>query len=329
MRRREFITLVGGAAAAWPLAARAQRPESMRRIGLLSGFAENDPIGQALVTALREGLMRLGWIEDRNLRMELRGGDDPDRIRAYAAELVSLAPEVIVTDSGETTRTLQQQTRSIPIVITGAGDPTINGLVKNVAHPEGNITGITNLYGSVGGKWLELLKEAVPWIETVGLIRDSRIELAGNSYISSIEEAARLLAVRTVNMPYRDAGDIVRAVDAFAAEPNGGLIILPPATSAANRQTIVRLSIQHRLPTLHYSRAFAVEGGLISYSSSGPDRSRRAAFFVDHILRGAKVSELPVEYPTKFELVVNLKTAKAIGLTIPEAFLARADELIE
>jgi len=330
MRRREFITLLGSAVATGPLAANAQRPESMRRIGLLSVFTENDPVGQALVTALREGLAGLGWIEDRNLRIELRfGGDDPDRIRAYAAELVSRAPEVIVTDSGDSTRTLQQQTRSIPIVITGAGDPIINGLVKNVAHPEGNVTGITNLYGSIGGKWLELLKEAVPRIETVGLIRDSRLELAGSSYISSIEDAARLLAVRTVDMPYRDADDIACAVDAFAGEPNGGLVILPPATSAVNRQTIVRLSIQHRLPTLHYGRLFAVEGALIAYSSPGPDRSRRAAFFVDHILRGAKVSDWPIEYPTKFELVVNLKTAKAIGLTIPEAFLARADELIE
>jgi putative tryptophan/tyrosine transport system substrate-binding protein len=331
MRRCRFITLLGGAAAAWPLVARAQQPDKMRRIGLLSGLAENDPVGQVVVTALREELVRLGWVEGRNLRIDLRfGGLDSDRTRAYAAELVSLAPEVIVTDDGSTTRALQQQTRSIPIVSTGAGDPGVNGLVKNIAHPEGNITGITNSFGSIGGKWLELLKEAVPRIETVGLIHNPQLEPpAGSSYISSIEETARALALKTVDMPYRDAVDIVRAIDAFAAEPNGGLIIMPPTPSAADRQAIVRLSIQHRLPTVQANRALAIEGGLMTYTSLGVERARRAASFVDHILRGAKVSDLPVEYPAKFVLVINLKTAKAIGLTIPEAFLARADEVIE
>ena len=212
-------------------------------------------------------------------------------------------------------------------VITGAGDPAVNGLVKNIAHPEGNITGITNLYGSIGGKWIELLKDAVPRIETVWLFRNPQFE--GNNYISSIKEAARTLAVRTVDMPHREAGDIVRAIDAFAAEPNGGLIILPPTPSEAELQAIFSLSIRRRLPTVHATRAEAVEGGLMAYTSPRADRFRRAASFVDRILRGAKVSELPVEYPTKFDLVVNLKTAKAIGLTIPEAFLARADEVIE
>jgi putative ABC transport system substrate-binding protein len=329
MRRRAFITLLGGTAA-WPLAARAQRTESMRRIGMLSGLAENDRTTQAEIPALQEGLARLGWIEGRNLRIDVRfGSSDPDRIRASAAELVSLAPEAIVTDSGETTRALQQQTRSVPIVITAAGDPVGNGLVKNIARPEGNITGITNLYGSIGGKWLELLKEAAPRIERVGLINEPRFAIGGTSFLSSTKEAARALALETIDMPYRDAVDLVRAIDAFAAAPNGGLIILPPTPSTANRQTIVRLSIEHRLPTVYSNKISALEGGMIGYTSALSDRIRRAASFVDRILRGAKVSELPIEYPTKFELVVNLKTAKAIGLAIPEAFLARADDVIE
>jgi putative ABC transport system substrate-binding protein len=329
--RRQFITLIGGAAAGWPLAARAQRPESMRRIGMLSGFAESAPENQIQIAVVRQGLASLGWVEDRNLRIELRfGADDPNRIRAYAAELVGLAPELIVTDSGETTRAVQQQTRSIPIVITGAGDPLANGLVQNIAHPEGNITGITNLYASIGGKWLELLREAAPRIETVGLIHNPQLDPPPRSaYIPSIEEAARALTVKTVDMPYRDALDIVRAIDAFAAEPNGGLIILPIAPNAANRQTILRLATQYRLPAMYQMRLYAAEGGLMAYGSVAADRLRRVAFFVDRILQGAKVSELAVEFPTKFELVINLTTAKAIGLTIPEAFLARADGLIE
>jgi putative ABC transport system substrate-binding protein len=329
MRRREFIGLLGGAAATRPLVAHAQRPESMRRIGVLSGFTESDQLTHAGIAALRDGLAPLGWVEDRNLRIDLRfGGDDPDRIHAYAGELVSLAPRVIVTDTGATTRAVQQQTRSIPIVITGAGDPTLNGLVMDIARPEGNITGITDLFGSLGGKWLELLKQAAPRIETVGLIRNPQLDPAG-AYILSIAQAVRTLAVKAVNMPYRDAVDIVRAIDAFGAEPNGGLVVLGAPPSAANRQTIIRLAMQHRLPTIYPNKAFAAEGGLMGYGSVQRDRFRRAASFVDRILRGAKVGELPVEFPTKFELVINLKTANAIGLDFPPSLIAVADEVIE
>jgi putative ABC transport system substrate-binding protein len=244
---------------------------------------------------------------------------------------VSLAPDAIVTDSGVTTRSVQEFTHTIPIVITGVGDPVATGLVKNLAHPEGNITGVTNLYSSIGGKWLELLKEAAPRIERVGLVQDPELAVlaTGNSYLPSIEEAARVLAVKAVEVPYHDAFDLVRAIDTFSSEPNSGLIVVPPQPSAANRQALLRLASQYRLPTIWQSRLFAAEGGLMAYGSAAADRLRRAASFVDRILRGAKVSDLPIEFPTRFQLVINLKTARAIGLTIPPTMLARADEVIE
>jgi putative ABC transport system substrate-binding protein len=330
LNRRRLMVLLG--AAALPLAARAQQPDRMRRIGMLLDGTESDQTTQARIAALREGLAKLGWVEDRNLRIDLRfAGDDSDRFRAHAAELVSLAPEVIVTGTGGTTRALQQKTRSIPIVITAAGDPIANGTVKSLARPEGNVTGVTNLFGSIGGKWLELLKEAAPRVERVALIDNLQVDrpATGSVYIPSIADAARTLGVKTVNMPYRDPVDIVRAMDAFAAEPNGGLISLPPPPNATSRQTIFRLAAQHRLPAIFADRSLAAEGGLMAYGSVALDRFRRAAFFVDRILRGAKVSELALEFPTKFELVINVKTAKEMGLTIPESFLLRADELLE
>jgi putative ABC transport system substrate-binding protein len=326
--RREFIAALG--AAAWPLVARAQQGERVRRIGVLTGGAENDQTNQANIAAFRDGLAKLGWAEDRNLRIDLRfGGGDADRFRAYAAELVSLAPEVVVTSSGAAARAMQQQTQTIPIVFTGAGSSVDTGLVKSLAHPEGNVTGIANLFSSIGGKWLELLKEAAPRVQRAAVIYNPQLLSDDSGYISSIEAAARVLAVKAIKVPFSDAVDLVRAIDAFAAEPNGGLIVLPPAPIPANRGTILRLAAQHRLPTIHSLRSEAAEGGLMAYGSNQGDRFRRAASFVDRILRGAKVSELPVEYPTKFELVINVKTAKAIGLTIPESFLLRADDLIE
>ena len=327
MRRREFLTLLGGAAAAWPIAARAQQGERMRRIGVLSAATEDDQAGLA---NLRAGLAQLGWVEGRNLQIDLRfGSEDTGRFRTYAAELVSLAPEAIITDTAATTRAVQQKTQTIPIVITAAGDPVRIGLVKSLARPEGNITGISNLFSSIGSKWLELLKEAAPGIERVGLVVNPQLLAAGSSYPPTIEEEAQTLRIRTIEVPYRDPFDLVRAIDEFATGPKGGLIILPPTPTVANRQTIFRLAAQHRLPTIYWSRQLAAEGGLLAYGSVAADRLRRAASFVDRILRGAKVSDLPIEFPTKFELVVNLKTAKAIGLTLPPSFLARADEVIE
>jgi len=327
MKRREFITLMGGTAIAWPLAARAQQLDPVRRVGVLS-LATTITIP---VLAFRKALAKLGWVEGHNLRMDLRfTGGDSDRIHAYAAELVSLAPDVIVTDGVVATRELQHQTSTIPIVVTGIGDPGTNRLVKDIAHPEGNTTGVTNAFASIGGKWLELLKQASPGLERVGLIYNPQLIIRDTGgFVPSIEEAARSFAVKVIKLPYRDAVDIVQQIDAFAAGSNGGLIVMPPAPNAANRQTLLRLAVQHRLPSMYTERAFAAEGGLLSYASNLGDRWQRTASFVDRILRGAKVSDLPVEFPTKFELVVNLKTAKALGLTLPESFLVGADEVIE
>jgi putative ABC transport system substrate-binding protein len=332
MKRREFITFLGGAAACWPLAANAQQDGRVRRVAVLSNAAEGDPSQKANLAALLDGLAKLGWVEGGNLRIDVRlAAGDPVRIRAHAAELVSLAPEVIVTSPTPATLAVQQQTKTIPIVFTSGGDPVLNGVVRSIARPEGNTTGFSALETSIAGKWLELFQEAAQ--------RHSRVALLFNpdflsnvvaAYISVIEAAAARLALQTTKLPVRDPIEIVRGVDRFAAaEPNGGLLVLPPNPTGANRETIIRLAAQHRLPAIYNSRDLATAGGLMSYGPDPLDLPRRAATYVDRLLRGAKVSELPVQFPTKFELVVNLKTAKAIGLTIPETFLVRADEVIE
>jgi putative ABC transport system substrate-binding protein len=332
IRRREFITLLGTAAAAWPLAARAQQVGGMRRLGWLIAGAENDLGGRATRTALQEALAKLGWIEGRNLRIDLRfGAGDPVRIRAYAAELVGLAPDVMVTGSGAPTIALQQQTQTIPIVFTGGADAVAAGLVRNIARPEGNITGFSSREPSIAGKCLELLKEAAPRVTKVALVFNPEmlVPLIVPFYIASIEAAAPTLGLEAIKTPVRNAVNIVHAIDAFAAEPNGGLLVLPPTPTTAIRDTILQMAAQHRLPAIYTNQADAAAGGLLAYANDPVDQSRRAATYVDRLLRGAKVSELPVQFPTKFQLVVNLKTAKAIGLTIPEAFLLRADEVIE
>jgi putative tryptophan/tyrosine transport system substrate-binding protein len=332
MRRREFIAGLGSAAASAvvPLEARAQQVV-VRRVGVLVSGTE-DQIYQTRIDAFRDGLAKLGWVEDRNLRIDVRfGGNDAGRIRAYATELVSLAPDAIVIQSTLATRAVQQQTRTIPIVITGVGDPLANGLVKNIARPEGNITGMTNLFSSIGSKWLELLKEAAPNVQRAGFIHNTVTDplQGGPGYIPFIEEAARTFGIKAINLPYSDAVDIVPGIEAFASDPNCGLIVLPPAPTAANRETILRLATQHRLPAIYPAKVYVVEGGLMAYGSDITDNFRRASYFVDRILRGAKVSKLPIEFPTKFELVINLKAAKAIGLTISEKLLSTADQVIE
>jgi putative tryptophan/tyrosine transport system substrate-binding protein len=328
MRRREFITLLGGAAAAWPVAARAQQAGGMRRIGWLIGADENDPGSQAQRAAFRESLAKLGWIEGRNLRIDLRSGAGiRDRIRAGAAELVSLAPDVIVTTTSSTTLAAQEQTRTIPIVFASGGDPVAAGLLRNIARPESNTTGFSLTEPSIGGKWLELLREGAPSASRIAVIFNPELVVGG--YFASIEAAAPALSLQAIKMPVRDAVDVARAIDAFAATPNGGLLVLPPPPNAAIFDAILRLATEHRLPAIYGSRRLANAGALIAYGADDVDLNRRAASYVDRLLRGAKVSDLPVQFPTKYDLVINLKTAKAIGLTIPEVFLLRADEVIE
>jgi putative tryptophan/tyrosine transport system substrate-binding protein len=329
MLRREFIAGLGSAAA-WPVVARAQQGDRMRRIGVLMGGTRSDPVWQAYMAEVRNVLERLGWTEGRNLRIDLRFGEsDASRMRAQAAELVTLAPEVILAASGVATMAVQGATATIPIIAVGAGLREIN-----TARPVGNVTGFASLYDSIGGKWVELLKEAAPRVERIGVIFDPDAIGTGrftSVYEASIEAAAQALSVPVVSMPFRNAAELEHAISAFATKSNGGLVVLPSAATATrdDRQTILLLAAGNRLPVIHWDKTYPAEGGLMSYGSDFDDLYRRAAGYVDRILRGAKVSELPVEFPTKFELVVNLKNAKAIGLNVPETFLLRADEVIE
>jgi putative tryptophan/tyrosine transport system substrate-binding protein len=330
MRRREFIAGLGaaGACATAPRLARAQQDTRVRRLISLGQQSENQTQTEINGVRFRNELATLGWVEGRNLQIDVRyGRGDVDRMRANAAEVVVLAPDVIVASGPSMVRIAQQQTKTIPIVISFAGDVFANGLVKNLAHPEGNTTGITGRFQSMAGKWVELLKEAVPQVERVGYIHDPEFE-PSRGVPEEIEKASRVLAVRTTAIAFHDAVDLVHGIDAFAAEPDGGLLIPPSVTAGNYRAAINALAIQYRLPTIYNTR-IAFEGGLILYGARAADIVVRTAYFIDRILRGAKPSDLPVEYPTRFELVVNLKTAKAIGLSIPEALLVRADEVIE
>src|SRR5215472_512319 len=287
MKRREFITLLGGATAAWPVAARAQQDGRVRLIGWLDGYDE-----RAITAALLGGLAKLGWIEGRNLKIERRVGvGDQNRMQGSATELVSLTPDVIVAGGAAATRAAQRETQSIPIVFAGGGDPAATGLVKNIARPEGNVTGFSSSEPTIGSKWLELLKEAAPRISRVAIVFNPDIAPTSQKYIVAIESAADTLSVQIVKMLFRDAVDLVRSIDAFAREPNSGLLMLPPAL-IPDRVTILRLASQHHLPAIYPQRILAVEGGLISYNSDVADQHGRAATYVDRILRGGNVADL-------------------------------------
>jgi putative ABC transport system substrate-binding protein len=328
MRRRDFLTLLGATAAAWPLAARGQQDGRVRRIGILEFGLQSDRVTQLRQGALREGLAKQGWIEGRNVRFDVRYfEDDPDRMRAHADELVRLAPDVIVVSSRPGTLAVMQRTRTIPIVFINIGDPLIGGIVKSVARPEGNVTGATGLFESIASKWLEMLKEASPRTARAALLFVP--EFVFESYLVALDNAAAVLGVKAIRTPYRGAAELEHAIDAFAAEPDGGLIVMPPAPRGSNRELINQLALKYRLPTIGPNKYDAADIVMMSYGPDGVEVSRVAATYVDRILRGAKISELPVQFPTKFELIVNLKAAKAIGLTIPETFLLRADEVIE
>jgi putative ABC transport system substrate-binding protein len=326
MNRRVFIAGLGSAAA-WPIVARAQQASRMRRIGVLGGSSEDDPATRDNLAALREGLAKLGWIEGRNLRIDLRfTGGDPDRMRAYTVELVSLAPDVIVTTSFPATRAAQDRTKTIPIVFTAGTDPATNDLLQNIARPEGNTTGFTSTVDSLSGKWLELLKEAAPHIMRVALVFNPQTVNVG--YFRPIEAAASRLGVQALKTPVRDPLEVVRALDAFAAEPNGGLLVVP-VLPIDSYQMLHLVAAQHRLLYVYNNPRGVAEGGLLYYGTNFPDLYRRAATYVDRLLRGEKPGDLPVQFPTKFEFVINLKTAKALGITIPETLLATADEVIQ
>ena len=328
MRRREFITLIGSAAA-WPLTARAQQVERVRHIGALMNAAENDPEQQARLAAFRQGLQQLGWTEGHNVRIDYRfAAGKPENYSKYAAELVALAPDVILTSGSASMPPLLQATRSVPIVFALVADPVGAGFVDSLARPGGNVTGFTALEYSFGGKWLELLKEIAPSVTRVAVIRDAA-DAAGIGLFSAVQSATSAVGVELSPVNVRDAGEMDRAIGAFARGSNGGLILTASALAFVHRDTIVALAARHKLPAVYFARAFVTAGGLASYGTDTVDQYRRAAAYVDRILKGEKPADLPVQAPTKYELVINLKTAKAIGLTVPPSVLARADEVIE
>jgi putative ABC transport system substrate-binding protein len=327
MRRREFISLVGGVAA-WPLMARAQPGEPMRRIGVLLNVAADDPESPARLTAFAQGLQELGWNDGRNVRIDFRwGGADVERIRKYAAELVALAPDVIVCSGSPTVAALEQATSTVPIVFVQVPDPVSSGHVESLARPGGNATGFATFEYGFGGKWLELLKEISPRVTRAAVLRDVALA-AGSGQFGAIQSVAPSLGVELSPVGVRDASEIERAVTAFARGSNGGLIVTGSSLTLFHRDLIVALAARYKLPAVYPYRYFATDGGLLSYGPNTVDPFRRAAGYVDRILKGEKPADLPVQAPTKYELVINLKTAKALGLTIPQTLLARADELI-
>ena len=329
MRRRDFIILLGGAAAASPLAARPRQAERMRRIGVLMGYPEGDPQAQANITALLQGLQNLGWIEGRDVQIDCRwAGGDPDKARTFARELIAMMPDLMVASTNQVTRILQQETRTIPIVFAFVGDPVGSGFAASLARPGKNITGFANFENSIGGKWLELVKEIAPRAKRVGFIFNP--DAAPNAgFFHAAEAAAPSLGIKLAALAVRDAADIEQDITAFASEPDAGLIVAPHAVTLGNRNLIIELAVRYRLPAVYSDRYFAESGGLVSFGNNAVDLFGRAATYVDLILKGANPADLPVQLPTKFELIVNLKTAKTLGLTISESFLTRAEEVIE
>jgi putative ABC transport system substrate-binding protein len=330
MKRREFITLLGGAAAAWPLAARAQQGERMRRIGVLETLSADDPDGSARLTAFLQGLQQLGWSDGHNVQIEyLRGAaGNVDRIRRFAAELVARAPDVIFASGSANVGPLLQATSTVPIVFVIVPDPVGSGFVNSLSQPGGNATGFMQFEYSLSGKWLELLKQIAPGVTRAAVLWDPAIT-AGIGQFAVIQSVAPSLGVELTPIKLRDAGEIERAVAMFAQSLNGGLILTASALAVVHRKLIVTLAARHKLPAVYYRRVFVTSGGLISYGASFIDQYRQAAAYVDRILKGAKPADLPVQAPTKYDLAINLKTAKALGLTVPPSLLARADEVIE
>jgi putative ABC transport system substrate-binding protein len=330
LTRREFTILFGGAVAAWPLPARAQQRGQMRRIGVLVSAVEGDLKQLEYITAFAQGLAELGWTVGRNVRIEYRwGAGDLNRFRTYAAELVALSPDVVLASAGSIVGAFQQASRTVPIVFVTTIDPVGGGWVESLSRPGTNATGFASYEFSMSGKWLELLKEIAPGIKRVAVIRDPSVP-AGSGGLAAIQTVAPTLSVELTPVGVRDAAEIERAITTFARGPNGGLIMVGPASSVQrHNDLIVALAARHRLPAVYPTNTFVIRGGLMSYAPDRADQYRRAASYVDRILKGEKPADLPVQAPTKYELVINLKTAKALGLTVPDTLLARADEVIE
>jgi putative ABC transport system substrate-binding protein len=329
MKRREFIALLGGAAAAWPLAVDAQA-ERVRSIAVLTGLPATDPLGQAEVAAFRHGLQELGWVPGRNIQIEYRWPDtDIDLIGAAATELVALKPEVILARATPSVAAVRRETSAIPVVFLQVADPLGVGFVQSLSRPGGNITGFTNFEASLGGKWLELLKEIAPGVKRVAALFNPDTAPYAGTFLRTIEAAAPAFGVEPITATVRNADEIEGAIAAVAREPGGGIVQIPDSFTLAHRESIIGLLARHRLPAIYSNHTFPASGGLIAYAVDSRDIFRRAASYVDRILKGTKPLDLPVQQPTKFELVINLKTAKALGLDVPSTLLARADEVIE
>ena len=329
MRRRQFITLLGGAAA-WPVAARAQRQDRTRRVGVLMALAQTDPEAQVRAQAFEAGLRDLGWVDGRNLRLDYRWVPDASQLHAQATELVGLVPDLIVAVGTPMVAGLLPLSRTLPIVFVGVTDPVGSGFVPNLARPGGHVTGFTLFEFSIGSKWLEVLKEIAPAVKRVAVVfSPDTAPFAPLFWQPVVDAAARSFAVAPMQMPVRDGRELEGEIEALAREPDGGLMVLPDVSTGNNRDMIIALAARHRLPAVYPFRFFATSGGLFSYGSDVADLFRRAASYVDRILKGAKPGDLPVQAPTKIELVINLKTARALGLDIPATLLARANEVIE
>jgi len=327
MRRREFITLLG-AAATWPFGARAQTKQT-RRIGVLMGLVAGDPEAQSRVAAFENGLRELGWIDGHNLSIKYRWAGDGSVLHDHAAELLAMAPDLILANSTPVTTALREQSGAVPIVFTQVTDPVGQGLVPNLAHPGGNLTGFTSFEFSIGTKWLEALKQTAPHVTRVAPVFNPQSAPYADLFLRPVEAAAPSFSVALIRAAVRDPADVDRVFDALAREPNGGLIVLPDISMTNYREAIVALAARHRVPAIYPLRVFAASGGLMSYGTDVTEVFRRAAAYVDRILKGTRPGKLPIQAPTKYELVINLKTAKALGLEVPATLLARADEVIE
>jgi putative ABC transport system substrate-binding protein len=329
MRRREFITLLGGTAVSWPLTTRAQRPAPVRRLGVLMPEAETDAQSQTRRRALEQAFTVLGWTLGRNLQIEYRwAAGDPEQTKIAAAELVKLAPDVLLGAATPPVKALQQATGTIPIIFVGVTEPVAQGFIPNLSHPGGNLTGFTNIEATFGEKWLELLKEVAPRV-TRALVIYNPEATAAAGFLNSLNAAAQKLSVALSTALVRQLADIETAAAMLAREPSGGLIFLPDPFTLTHHKSVVETAARHQLPAIYAFRSFAMDGGLVSYGVDVPDLFRLAAGYVDRILKGEKPADLPVQQPTKFELIINLKTAKALGLTVPQTLLVAADEVIE